>query len=131
MATPHDADTLAGLRVLLVEDEYLVARGLRRLLADAGATVFGPVGTFADARAALAAEAIDVVLLDIALRNEEESYALADELVAAGRPFAFVTGYDRSVLPERFAGTPWVGKPFSQHAIARAVRTAMGSGAVE
>lgn len=103
--------TLADLRILIVEDEYFLADDARAILAGAGAEVVGPVATAAGASALIAADtAIDYALLDVNLRGEM-AYDVADTLTARRIPFAFVTGYDRDALPERFCGTPTLTKP--------------------
>lgn len=102
---------LGGMRILVVEDEYLLADDLRDELIDAGAQVLGPVPSVADAQALIAAEArIDAAVLDINLRGEMV-FPVADQLTGRGVPFAFATGYDEWALPDRFAGAPRVEKP--------------------
>ena len=102
---------LAGSRVLIVEDEYYLADDARSALSDVSAEVLGPVATVNEARALIEADlAIDGVLLDVNLRGEL-AFEVADTLQSRGIPFAFVTGYDRVALPERFAGTARFQKP--------------------
>ena len=104
---------LSGSRILVVEDEYYLADDARYTLLQVGAEVVGPVATV-DAASALirAEERIDGVLLDVNLRGEM-AFDVADALQARGIPFAFVTGYDRTSLPKRFAAAPMLGKPVS------------------
>ena len=105
------ASHLNGSCVLVVEDEYYLADEARSALSDVGAKVLGPVATIAEARALVdAAPAIDAVLLDVNLRDGI-AFELADSLQARSIPFAFVTGYDRSALPERFKTAPCLAKP--------------------
>ncbi|MCD2323348.1 response regulator [Sphingomonas sp. IC-56] len=102
---------LDGMRILVVEDEYLLADDLRDALTEAGAQVLGPVPSVDDAQALIAREAeIDAAVLDINLRGEMV-FPVADVLAKRGVPFAFATGYDEWALPERFAGAPRVEKP--------------------
>lgn len=101
----------SGPRVLLIEDEMMVARGMEMTLADAGYDVVGPMGNFDRAREAAASEAIDLAVLDINLRGREV-FPIADILSARGIRFAFLTGYGREVLPERYADSPLLLKPF-------------------
>lgn len=102
---------LAGMRILVVEDEYLLADDLREALTQAGAQVLWPVPSVDDAQALIAREAaIDAAVLDINLRGEMV-FPVADLLAARGVPFAFATGYDEWALPERFVGAPRVEKP--------------------
>ena len=107
MAARH----IVGARVLIVEDEYFLADDARAALSAAGAEVLGPVGTVADARALIEANAaIDWVLLDVNLRGEM-AFEVGDLLRARGIPFAFVTGYDGAALPVRFSDTTVLSKP--------------------
>jgi PAS domain S-box-containing protein len=98
-------------RVLVVEDEALLAMELEGHLQGLGYTIVGPFGDLARATEACRREAIDVAVLDTNL-NGEMVYPLADDLSAHGIPFIFVTGYSASNLPERFRGAPRVAKPY-------------------
>ena len=102
---------LQGRRVLVVEDEYMIAEDMRATLADAGAEILGPVPTIAEAADLIDADPdIDAALLDVNLRGDMV-FDVADTLAARGVPFAFVTGYDRTTMPERFIDTPHLEKP--------------------
>lgn len=102
---------LEGRRILVVEDEYLIADDMRDALLDAGAEVLGPVPSI-DAAASLiqAEDRIDGALLDINLGGTTV-FEIADTLMARGVPFAFATGYDQWAIPERFAQVPRLEKP--------------------
>lgn len=103
---------LQGCRILVVEDEYLLADDISRALADAGAEVLGPVASARDAEAIIAAEGrIDAAVLDINLRDGAV-FPAADTLAERDIPFAFATGYEEWSLPDRFQGRPLVEKPF-------------------
>lgn len=105
-------DILAGARIQVVEDEYLLADDLCDALLQAGAEVLGPFASVDGASAFLKRdEKVDAAVLDINLRGEMV-FPLADALAAIGVPFAFATGYDWSVLPERFVDIPRIEKPF-------------------
>lgn len=103
----------SGCRVLVIEDEVLVAMGMEMTLVEAGYLVVGPVGRFDQAMQAAQAEEADVALLDVNLRGAEV-YPVADQLSARGIPFVFLTGYDRTTLPARFAERQVVRKPFQR-----------------
>lgn len=107
---------LSGCRVLIVEDEFFLADDAALELSAAGATIVGPVGRLEEARAQVEADGFDVALIDIKL-GEEMAYPLADMLAAQGIPFAFVTGYEQSFIPDRFAGVPYVVKPVTNGAL--------------
>lgn len=102
---------LTGTRVLLIEDETLVAMLLEESLADLGCEVVGPVARFETARTAIKRERFDCALVDIDLHGRP-AYPLADLLDARGVPFGFVTGYDKSRLSGKFVRRPVLSKPF-------------------
>lgn len=113
---------LAGSRVLIVEDEYFLADEARSILSDVGAEVLGPVATKTEARDMIEADpAIDGVLLDLNLRGEL-AFDVADTLQSRGIPFAFVTGYDRAMLPERFSGVLNLEKPIRSEQLVNLLR---------
>ena len=108
----HGMDGIDGLKLLLVEDEYVLALGLSDALADLGAVVVGPVATVEDALALVErVPEIDGAVLDVNL-GQEVAYPVADALRARGIPFFFATANDRASLPERFADIAVCGKPF-------------------
>lgn len=113
------ARALAGMRVLLVEDEMLVAVMLEDILVDLGCAVIGPAGSVAKALELIEGEALDGALLDVNL-NGEEVYPAAKALAARGIPFVFVTGYgDTGVDDQRYGGVPVVQKPFRPATLGR------------
>lgn len=101
---------LEGLRVLVVEDEHLVALALVDDLEDAGAIVVGPAATVEGALALIADHEIEVALLDIQLRSTM-CFPVADALTGKGVPFLFTTGFDAGVLPPEYAHVPKCEKP--------------------
>lgn len=117
--------TLEGCRVLVVEDEYLLAEELRLELEDAGAEVVGPFGTIEEAADAIGAErSLDGAVLDVNLHGKM-IFDVADMLAARHVPFVFATGYDASMIPARFEATTRCEKPIDvrrlRDAIGRAV----------
>ncbi|MGY2049794.1 response regulator [Methylobacterium sp. JK268] len=97
-------------RILVAEDEYLLADDLAQVLARAGAEVIGPVGTGREALALLAARTVDAAILDIGLR-EADGFAIADLLSLRRIPFVFATGYSRLALPDAYRSAPVFEKP--------------------
>lgn len=109
---------LHGQRILVVEDEYLLADDVREALTDAGAEVLGPVATVKQAAALIAENHdIDAAVLDVNLQGEM-IFPVADALRSRGIPFAFTTGYDHSSLPDRFADAIRLEKPLKGKKIA-------------
>jgi DNA-binding response OmpR family regulator len=117
------ASPLAGLRVLVVEDDYFVAEEMRRALEARGATVLGPVAKVAAARPVLAGvDHIGLAMLDINLQDEMV-FDLADELIARNILVVFLTGYDRHSLPSRYAAIRVFEKPVEVALVAEALLT--------
>lgn len=101
-----------GTRVLVLEDELLIAMFLDDLLVDAGYLVLGPASTVAEALAMLAAQpAPDIALLDFHVAGET-SLAVADALAGRGVPMVFLTGYGPEALPQRYRDRPVLTKPY-------------------
>lgn len=101
---------MAGRRVLVVEDDYFIAKGLVRYLRAAGADVVGPAATVADALDLVQAGPLDGAVLDLNLQGEL-AFAVADALVERRVPFVFATGYGADVIPERHTGIVRCEKP--------------------
>ena len=102
---------LEGVRVLVVEDEFLVAVLIEEMLQSAGCVVSGPVSRVADALNAVDCDTYDVAVLDVNLAGERID-RVADALSRRNVPFLFVTGYSVGSLPADFAERPRVCKPF-------------------
>ncbi len=113
-------------RVLVVEDEFLVALMLADLLADMGYIVVGPAFELAEARRLAETSPIDAALLDVNL-NGVSVDQVADILFERDIPFIFVTGYDRP--PAGFYETcRWLNKPYQTSELQRAVEDLVGTG---
>lgn len=101
--------TFNGLRVLVVEDQYIIAAEISRLLTPLGVEVVGPFPGVAQAMRATASE-IDVALLDVNVQGTA-IYPVADELMRKGVPYAFVTAYEATVLPRIYQSIRRIEKP--------------------
>ena len=108
---------LAGIRVLLVEDEMLVAMMLEEVLQELGCEIVGPVSRIDAARAAIADDGFDCALLDINLRGQPV-YPVAELLTEHAVPFGFITGYGAAGVPAKFGTHPVLQKPFDSRDIA-------------
>ncbi len=111
---------LAGLKILLVEDEFFVAVFIENILRDLGCTVVGPSAGVAEAIGTVAAESFDAAVLDINL-DGEYVYPVADLLLEIGTPFVFSTGYAALDLPERYRRFRRVRKPFNVETLKREI----------
>jgi CheY-like chemotaxis protein len=94
---PPRAEPLTGLRILVVEDSWHIARAMTRLLNALGADLAGPVATAADAERLISERRPDVALVDFSLRDGEPAYDLIDRLQDQGIGVIVITGYE--VLP--------------------------------
>ncbi|MDC0744196.1 response regulator [Polyangium mundeleinium] len=109
---PKNAGVLEGLRVLIVEDEALIASFLEDALTDLGCEVIGPASNMNDALRLAREAAIDGAGLDINIAGEKV-YAVADILAERGLPFVFMTGYGKAGLRESDRGRPVLQKPYN------------------
>ncbi len=98
---------LSGRRILVVEDEVIVAWALEDMLAEMGCAIVGPAARVNQALAMIDDESIDAVVLDLNL-NGQMSYPVADVLASRGVPFVFLTGYHKSSIPEAYVGGSWL-----------------------
>jgi CheY-like chemotaxis protein len=101
------------LRVLVVEDEALVALLLETMLTELGHGVVGPVARLGKALEMAQREELDIAILDVNI-NGQETYAVAEALAARKVPFVFATGYDAKRLREPYRDGPVLQKPYMQ-----------------
>lgn len=102
---------LQGLRVLVVEDQMMVAMMMEDLLDSFGCATVGPAANIAKALALIATERIDGAMLDLNLAGHAV-YPVADELARLGVPFVFVTGYGDQEVRGDYSDRPRLAKPF-------------------
>lgn len=112
---------LDGLRILVLDDDFLAALGMCDLLEAQGATVVGPAGRLDQARTLADEYELDGAIIDVNLGNES-GIPLADELIAAKIPVILASGYRRESLPNRFAETPMIPKPLVDVNFAQVIR---------
>ncbi|WP_279481485.1 response regulator [Aureimonas sp. SK2] len=118
---------LENKQILLVEDDFLIARPLAEKLEDAGASVIGPTGTIEEGIALIAGNPdIDGALMDVNLGGEM-SYPVAYDLLRRGVPFVFLTAYDPSLVAARFRDVPVFAKPVEFERVLEALQTATES----
>lgn len=104
---------LSGVRVLIVEDEMMVAMLLEDMLSDIGCTPVGPASRTGPALKLIEHAGLDIAILDVNL-NGDETYLLADALAARKIPFVFASGYSAGGLREKYRSIPFLQKPFQQ-----------------
>src|SRR5262249_9284067 len=121
-----DARSLPETRILIVEDEGLVALQLQQDVERAGHQVVGPARSLKHGLLLASQERIDAALLDVRL-GQETSAAIAEQLLARSIPFAFTTGYADSVmLPDHLRKIPRLSKPYRGGEIVKRLNSLMG-----
>lgn len=111
---------LDPLRILVVEDEFLLSVMLEEDLRDSGAAVIGPHNSLGPALAAGECETFDCAILDVNLGGTMV-FPLADLLVGREVPFLFLSGYSAEQLPRRFQSVPRLAKPYDLGMLIRAI----------
>ena len=110
-----------GCRVLVLEDEYLIAEEIAAELEQAGAETIGPVARIHEALDLVRGSGrIDAALLDVNL-GSEAAWPVVDALLARHVPLLLATGYDASAIPAAYAALPRCEKPISGRDILRAL----------
>lgn len=109
------------LRVLLVEDEFLLSLVLAADLRAAGYDVLGPCATIVAAMEAARSESFDGAILDINLKGQLV-YPVAEELARRRIPFMFLSGYPLISIPEPFRSRPRLPKPADSTVVLHAVQ---------
>lgn len=110
--------SLDGKRILLVEDEFLIAARVEEMLVELGAVVIGPAGRMSDGLALAEQEALDAAVLDINI-NGEPIAAIADVLRSRNIPFILATGYGEGALG--MGEAPRISKPYSKATLGAAL----------
>jgi DNA-binding response OmpR family regulator len=120
---PSVRGAISGLKLLLVEDNFLVAEHMREMLERHGCDVVGPAPRVTRALELVQeAEALDGAMLDLNL-NGELCFPVARALAARGVPFLFLTGYEAgAIIPEEFETAPIVPKPVDERGLMAAIR---------
>jgi CheY-like chemotaxis protein len=103
---------LAGKRVLVAEDELLVAMLVEDILADNDCLVLGPFASVSQALEAAKADCIDVAVLDVNLCGQR-IYPVAEVLADRGIPFLFLSGYGKDAIPPNHPEWRACKKPFT------------------
>lgn len=115
---------LAGLDVLLVEDEIVIAFLVEDMLRDLGCHRVFHAGTVGEALAILDEQRLQLAVLDVNL-GDSTAYPVAERLHDLAIPFVFATGYGLRGLDPRWAATTVLQKPFDARVLAAALRTVL------
>jgi CheY-like chemotaxis protein len=110
-------DDIRGRRILIAEDEAMIALDLESVLQDLGCEVIGPVADVEDLVQQCEAHHPDGALLDINLRGKQV-FAVLPRLIQQGVPVIITSGYDDvTLIPQDFRALPRLSKPFNQAAL--------------
>src|SRR5262245_36948698 len=109
-----------GIRLLLAEDEWLIADRVERALEGSRYRIAAKAASLRDAQRLLDTERFDAVLLDGNL-DGDRTWSLADRLRSAGTPFLFLTAYATGDRLPSAAGAPVLIKPFAAEALRSAL----------
>lgn len=125
MPAQSQSARIAGLRVLVVEDNFFIARSLTQELTDLDCVVVGPVSNVNDATRIAREDQLDLALLDINL-TPGTSEPIARALQYRRTPFIFITGYNNlGVLPDDLRGHRVLHKPITTESLEPAILAAL------
>jgi CheY-like chemotaxis protein len=112
--------SLKGKRILIVEDEAVIALGLEGEVGALGGEIVR-ADSVDSALDIIASTELDGATVDLRLRDGQRNFLVADALAARQVPFVFATGMGHREAPARHAAVPWLQKPFSPAAVSRAL----------
>jgi DNA-binding LytR/AlgR family response regulator len=123
---PQASDELQGLRILIVEDNFLIAEELRELLSQRGCEVVGPASRVVQGLDLVNHHDLSGAVLDINL-GDEDCFPIAAALLEREVPFVFLTGYgDRGSMPASYAEVPMLPKPVDALRLVSTARAVFG-----
>jgi DNA-binding NtrC family response regulator len=119
-------ESLANRRILLAEDEGLIALDVESMLQTFGCEVVGPLSELEDILLAIQAQPLDGALLDVNLRGRQV-FDILPEFISRNIPVVLTSGYDdASMFPHAFRELPRICKPFDQSTLHRVCVTTIG-----
>jgi DNA-binding response OmpR family regulator len=118
-------NAIAGRRILVVEDEMLIAVVIEDAVQDSGGEIVGPAATLEKALKLAEEEEFDAAILDVTIRGGNV-YPVAELLLARGIPFVFASGYGDWALPAELRDKPRLTKPFTAAALEEQIRLLYG-----
>jgi CheY-like chemotaxis protein len=116
---------LSNRKVLVVEDEMMIAMLIEDMLGEFGCELVGPATNVPRALELIGKESIEVAILDLNL-DGQDTYAIADALHQKNVPFIFATGYGSTGLRKEYGNQPVLQKPFQQKDLEIALAQALG-----
>ena len=116
---------MAKGRVLILENEGIIASNIESILEDNGYACAGACSSIAEAEAVIRGAPVDAVLLDVMMRDDATSYDLCEELAKRDIPFGFITGLPREAIKKKWRGRPHCEKPFLEEDILQIVAELM------
>jgi CheY-like chemotaxis protein len=122
----EDVNSLQGVRVLVVEDETIVAMLLEQMLEELGCEVVGVAGQVTTAADLARSADMDVAILDMNLSGQSVD-PVAEALAARDAPFVFASGYGEDGLTARWRGRPVLTKPFRLDQLRQTLEAAVGA----
>jgi len=115
---------LSNRKVLVVEDEMIIAMLIEDMLDEFGCKLVGPATNVPRALELIGKESIDVAVLDLNL-DGKDTYAIADALQRKSVPFIFATGYGSTGLRQEYGNRPVLQKPFQARDLSTALTEAL------
>jgi CheY-like chemotaxis protein len=125
-----DSEILRGRRILILEDELLVALETKALVWRFGGIVVGPYARVPAALEAIQTQPVDAAILDVNVAGTK-SFVVADALQSRNVPYVFSTGYGRDIVPPRFGHAMVVEKPIIPEALIAALARAFRASIVQ
>lgn len=117
--------TLAGRRILILDEQASIAQLLAEMLQAFDCEVVGPANRVPEALTLLAEHPVDAAIIDVKIKGKP-SYAVATELGRRGIPWAFASGNNTDEYVSRFPGVPVISKPYSSEHIFRVLCDLLG-----
>jgi CheY-like chemotaxis protein len=116
--------TLTGTKVLVVEDESLIAMFIEDTLSDIGCEAVSTASSLDEAMNKVTEIEYDIVMLDVNLAGKD-TFALAEILSKKNQRFIFSTGYGNAAIPSHLKHIPVLQKPFREGDLAEKLKTAL------
>jgi DNA-binding response OmpR family regulator len=113
-------------RILIVEDEAMIAMLVEDMVLDFGSEVVGPAAKMDDAMRLAQAAALDAAILDVNVGGSV-IFPVAEILSKRGIPLIFATGYGSTGFPPRFQSHPTLPKPFTYQSLAEVLRDVLAN----